>query len=72
MRLAASARLARAIVRCYPRAWRARYAAEALDLLGERAPTWGDLGNLAFHVLYTWLHPGLLGEGGASAVRRAR
>jgi hypothetical protein len=53
-------RVARSIVRCYPRAWRARYEAEALDLLTMRTPTWGDLGNLAYHALYTRLHPDLL------------
>jgi hypothetical protein len=56
-------RLAPIIIRCYPRAWRARYAAEALHLLELRAPTWADLGDMAFHVLYTWLHPDLF-EGG--------
>lgn len=59
--------LARYIVRLYPRAWRACYEAEALDLLALRTPTWGDLGNLAYHALYTRLHPDLL-----AAMRRAR
>ncbi len=54
--------LARFIVRCYPGAWRARYAAEAQDLLDLRAPNWGDVWNLAYHVLYTWLHPDLLAD----------
>jgi hypothetical protein len=62
-------RLARYIVRLYPRAWRTRYAAEALDLLELRAPTWSDLGNLAYHVLYTWLHPDLLADGEGVAAR---
>jgi hypothetical protein len=70
-------RLARAIVRCYPRAWRTRYEAEALDLLALRTPTWGDLGNLAYHALYTRLHPDLLaaipeGSESAMAARRAK
>jgi hypothetical protein len=56
-------RLAPIIIRCYPRAWRARYAAEALNLMELRAPTWGDLGDMAFHVVYTWLHPDLLEDG---------
>jgi|GEM_PF-6787850 len=60
-------RLARAIVRCYPRAWRTRYEAEALDLLALRTPTWGDLGNLAYHALYSWLHPDLLADDVGSA-----
>ena len=60
MSSALARRLAPYIVRLYPRAWRVRYAAEALDLLKLRTPTWGDLGNLAYHVLYTRLHPDLL------------
>jgi hypothetical protein len=68
--------LARSIVRLYPRAWRARYEAEALDLLALRTPTWGDLGNLAYHALYTRLHPDLLAairgaSGTAMATHRA-
>jgi hypothetical protein len=70
-------RLARYIVRVYPRAWRARYEAEALELLALRTPTWGDLGNLAYHALYTRLHPDLLaaipeGSESAMAARRAK
>jgi hypothetical protein len=69
-------RLARSIVRCYPRAWRARYEVEALDLLAMRTPTWGDLGNLAYHAVYTRLHPDLLAaipeaRESAMAARRA-
>lgn len=55
--------LARYSLRLYPRAWRARYAAEALDLLELRAPTWSDVVNLAYHALYTRLHPDLLAAG---------
>jgi hypothetical protein len=62
-------RLGRSLIRLYPPTWRARYAAEALDLLDVRAPTWGDLGNLAYHVLYTWLHPDLLAAKEGSAER---
>jgi hypothetical protein len=67
-------RLARAIVRLYPRAWRAHYEAEALDLLALRTPTWGDLGNLAYHALYTRLHPDLLAtlRGASGSVRAAQ
>jgi hypothetical protein len=69
-------RLARCIVRCYPRAWRTRYEVEALDLLAMRTPTWGDLGNLAYHAVYTRLHPDLLAaipeaRESAMAARRA-
>ena len=69
-------RLARYIVRCYPRAWRARYEVEALDLLAMRTPTWGDLGNLAYHAVYTRLHADLLAaipaaRESAMAARRA-
>ncbi len=53
------ARLARRLVLLYPSAWRARYADEMLDLLAARAPTWGDLGDLAFHLAYTHLQPDL-------------
>lgn len=61
-------RLARSIVRCYPYAWRMRYGAEALDVLALRSPTCGDLGNLAYHALYTWLHPDLIAdEAGSTA-----
>lgn len=59
--------LARHIVRLYPHAWRERYAAEALNLLELRAPSWGDVANLAYHALYTRLHPDLLGEGSEPA-----
>jgi hypothetical protein len=58
--------LARYIIHLYPRAWRACYEAEALELLALRTPTWSDLGNLAYHALYTRLHPDLL-----AAIRRA-
>lgn len=54
-----NARLARLIVRLYPAAWRGRYAGEALDLLEARPPTWGDVGDLVFHMLYTHLRPEL-------------
>lgn len=63
-------RLARHIVRLYPGAWRARYAAEALDLLELRAPTWGDVWNLSYHLVYHWLHPDLLAAGEGSAAER--
>jgi hypothetical protein len=63
MSKAVARRLAPIIIRCYPRAWRARYAAEACHLMELRAPTWGDLGDLVVHVLYTWLHPDLLEDG---------
>jgi hypothetical protein len=52
-------RLAQRLVQLYPRAWRTQYAAEMLDLLEVRASTWGDVGNLALHLLYTHLHPDL-------------
>jgi hypothetical protein len=49
---------------------------EALDLLAMRTPTWGDLGNLAYHAVYTRLHPDLLAaipeaRESAMAARRA-
>lgn len=53
-------RLAQCLVQFYPAAWRARYAAEVLDLLQARTPTWSDAGNLTIHVLYTHLHPDLM------------
>jgi hypothetical protein len=63
-------RVARRLVRLYPRAWRTRYAAEVLDLLEARPPTWGDAGNLVLHGLYTHLHPDLTLTGGESPVER--
>jgi hypothetical protein len=63
MSMTPAGRLARHIVSFYPRSWRARYGAEALDLLELRSPTWDDLGDLAFHVLYTRMHPDLMGDG---------
>lgn len=49
--------LARLLLRCYPRLWRARFAEEARDLLATRPPTWADVGDLAGVALYTHLHP---------------
>jgi len=56
-RSAAPLWLARGLLRCYPRLWQARFAQEARDLLAERPPTWGDIGDLAGVALYTRLHP---------------
>ncbi|HEV7130015.1 MAG TPA: hypothetical protein VGN32_21480, partial [Ktedonobacterales bacterium] len=63
-------RLARRIIDLYPRTWRARYAAEALDLLQARAPTLGDAVNLALHLVYTHLHPDLMVTSEASLGER--
>jgi hypothetical protein len=64
-------RLAQHLIWWYPRAWRARYADEMLDLLRTRPITWGDLVNLAIHGLYTRLHPDLIlsGEDSDASVR---
>jgi nitrite reductase/ring-hydroxylating ferredoxin subunit len=35
------------VLRTYPRRWRERYGAEMAELLAERAPSWGDLLDLA-------------------------
>jgi len=61
--------LARCIVQLYPRSWRARYAAEALDLLELRSSTLADLADLAYHALYTWRHPDLMADGVGSVAQ---
>jgi hypothetical protein len=61
---------ARWLVRHYPARWRARYAAEMLDLLERRPPTWAGAWNLACHLLYAHLHPDLALTGDESAVER--
>jgi hypothetical protein len=40
-------KIARRIVRLYPRAWRARYEDEMLALVEQSAPRWRDVGDLA-------------------------
>lgn len=62
--------LARSLLRCYPRVWRARFAEEARDLLAERPPTWGDVGDLAGVALYTHLHPTVMFTGNESLHER--
>jgi hypothetical protein len=58
------------LIRLYPSAWRQRYAAEALDLLEARPPTWGDIGNLSVHLLYTHLRPDMTVTGEESLRER--
>lgn len=70
MRAIVTARLAQHILRLYPSRWRARYVDEALDLLTERPPTWGDVGNLVLHALYTHLSPNLTLTGEESLYER--
>jgi hypothetical protein len=70
MRKTALLRLARRLISCYPRAWRTRYAAELFDVLQARPLTWGDVGNLALHAVYTHLHPDLLLTGDESLEER--
>lgn len=64
------ARLARRLVQLYPCDWRTHYAAEVLDLLQARVPTWSDVGNLALHLLYTHLHPDLTLTGAETLAER--
>src|SRR5258707_2776400 len=64
------ARLARRLVQLYPRDWRTHYAAEVLDLLQARVPTWSDVGNLVLHLLYTHLHPDLTLTGAETLAER--
>ncbi len=66
----AQRRLAEGLVRLYPRQWRAQYAPELLDLLAERPPTWGDVVDLARHLLYTHLHPDLTLTGDEPLIER--
>ena len=63
MRATTPAHLAPFIIHLYPHPWRARYGAEALDLLALRPATWGDVWNLACHLVYHWLHPDAIAEG---------
>jgi hypothetical protein len=62
--------MARWLVSHYPARWRTRYAAEVLDLLERRPPTWAGAWNLACHLLYAHLHPDLALTGDESAAER--
>lgn len=50
-------RLALAMLRLYPRAWRRRYETEQIALLAQRAPTWPTLLDLATAAVGEWLSP---------------
>jgi len=47
-------RVARAVVRLYPRVWRARYETELLALLDDSPAGWKTVGNLAGSCLAEW------------------
>jgi hypothetical protein len=50
-------RMARRLVRLYPRAWRDRYCEEFMALLGERPASVGDLFDVASGAVDAWLRP---------------
>ena len=50
-----AARLSRFLVRCYPRRWRQRYAAELLEVLDQHRPTARTVLNLAASAVSTHL-----------------
>ena len=66
---AAAARLSRFLVRCHPRRWRERYAAEVLDVLGQYQPTAHTVLDLWVSAVITQLDPAWWGRPSVSAVR---
>ncbi len=56
------ARLSRALVRCYPRRWRERYADEVLEVLDQHRPRARTVLNLAGGAASTHLDPGYRAE----------
>ena len=50
-------RLSRFLVRCYPRRWRQRYAAELLEVLDQHRPTARTVLNLCAIAVSTHLDP---------------
>src|SRR5262249_35566364 len=53
--LTMSGRIARQLVRLYPRAWRARYEAEFIALLDARDLDWRDAADIALGLPRDWL-----------------
>jgi len=66
---AAAARLSRFLVRCHPRRWRERYAAEVLDVLDQCLPTEHTVLDLWLSAVSAQLDPAWRGRPSASAVR---
>jgi WD40 repeat protein len=57
-----AARLSRALVGCYPRRWRQRYADELLDVLDQHRPRTRTVLNLAASAASTYLDPAYRAE----------
>jgi hypothetical protein len=67
-----AARLSRAVVGCYPRRWRQRYASELLDVLDQHRAGARTVLNLAASAVSTHLDPAYRSEGLAmTRLRRA-
>jgi hypothetical protein len=64
-------RIAQAILRCYPPAWRKRYAEEVRTLLAETGVGWRQAGDLARGALHEWVTPRGYAWPTASALNRA-
>jgi hypothetical protein len=50
-------RIAQVILRCYPPAWRKRYAEEVRTLLAETGVGWRQAGDLARGAMHEWVTP---------------
>ena len=65
-------RFARAILRCYPPAWRRRYADEVRSLLDETHPSWRSAADLTRGALREWVAPVHSGWPTRQALTRAQ
>lgn len=64
-------RVAQVVLRCYPRAWRRRYAGEMHALLLESHSSWHSVTDLATGAIREWVTPAQSGWPTRSALTRA-
>ena len=65
-------RIARVIVRCYPAAWRRRYAEEMRSLLDETPSSWRSAADLTIGAIREWVAPAHAGWPTRPALTRAQ